>query len=142
MTTNFSRRNFLKGTAAAGATLSLQSFSTQAAEGISALVGAKAPAYNSWEDIYRQQWTWDKIVRSTHVVNCWYQNNCAWDVYVKDGIVFREEQAGEYPQINSKLPDQNPRGCQKGCHMSRRLYDPSRLLYPLRRVGPRGGGRW
>jgi complex iron-sulfur molybdoenzyme family reductase subunit alpha len=26
--------------------------------------------YRSWEDLYRKQWTWDKVVRSTHSANC------------------------------------------------------------------------
>jgi nitrate reductase alpha subunit len=50
------------------------------------------------------EWTWDRVVRSTHFLNCWYQSHCAWDVYVKDGVVFREEQAGEYPQTRGSTP--------------------------------------
>ena len=68
--------------------------------------------------------------------------HCAWDVYVKDGLVFREEQAGEYPKVNDELPDYNPRGCQKGGCYSQRMYDPTRVTHPLRRVGERGSGKW
>ncbi|MBK6658324.1 MAG: molybdopterin-dependent oxidoreductase [Proteobacteria bacterium] len=100
------------------------------------------PGYRGWQDVYRAQWTWDRVVRSTHHFNCWFQAHCAWDVYVKDGIVYREEQAGEYEQVNPELPDYNPRGCQKGGCFSTRMYDDTRVTHPLRRVGPRGSGRW
>jgi DMSO reductase family type II enzyme molybdopterin subunit len=63
-------------------------------------------------------------------------------VYVKEGVVFREEQAAAYPQIDPAIPDFNPRGCQKGACFSRRMYDASRVRYPLKRTGARGEGRW
>lgn len=101
-----------------------------------------SPAYGDWRDLYRERWTWDKVVKGTHFVNCWYQAHCAWNVYVKDGLVWREEQVGSYPQTNPHVPDPNPRGCQKGGCFSERMYDPSRVRYPLKRVGPRGSGKW
>jgi len=39
----------------------------------------------SWEEGYRKRWQHDKIVRSTHGVNC--TGSCSWKVYVKGGIV-------------------------------------------------------
>lgn len=140
--TSLDRRTFLKGLGAAGFTLATPNFVARAAESVAALAAKAPPAYSGWMDIYREQWTWDKVVRGTHLLNCWYQAHCSWDVYVKDGLVFREEQAAEYKQINAKLPDYNPRGCQKGACFSERMYDPTRVRYPLRRVGPRGGGKW
>jgi len=56
--------------------------------------------------------------------------------------VWREEQVAAYPQINANVPDPNPRGCQKGGCFSERMYDPSRIRHPLKRVGPRGSGKW
>jgi DMSO reductase family type II enzyme molybdopterin subunit len=100
------------------------------------------PPYRTWEDVYRGKWAWDKVVRSSHFVNCWYQAHCAWDVFVKDGLVWREEQAGDYPAVRSDTPDFNPRGCQKGACYSTRMYDPTRVKYPLKRVGERGSGKW
>ena len=73
-------------------------------------------------------------------MNCWYQRGCNWNVYVKDGLVWREEQSGTYDQIDPKIPDYNPRGCQKGACYSERMYDESRQRQPLQRVGARGGG--
>jgi anaerobic selenocysteine-containing dehydrogenase len=140
MSVNFDRRSFLKGSAAVSGGLALPNFVVQAAEVAS---GKKIPVYGTWKDIYKSQWTWDKVVRGTHhLLNCWYQAHCSWDVYVKDGLVYREEQAAEYPQVNAALPDFNPRGCQKGGCFSERMYDPTRISHPLRRVGERGSGKW
>ncbi len=105
-------------------------------------VKEKIPSYGDWQDLYRVQWTWDRISKGTHFVNCWYQRGCNWNVYVKDGVVFREEQVASYEQTNPEVPDFNPRGCQKGACYSLRMTAPSRLLYPLKRVGARGEGRW
>ncbi len=107
-----------------------------------ALTPEVVPEYGSWQDLYRRQWTWDRVSKGTHFVNCWYQRGCNWDVYVKDGVVFREEQVATYPQTNAEVPDFNPRGCQKGACYSDRMADASRVLYPLRRVGARGERRW
>lgn len=43
-----------------------------------------------WEDSYRQRWQFDKIVRSTHGVNC--TGSCSWKIYVKNGLVTWEIQ--------------------------------------------------
>ena len=62
---------------------------------------APAYPYRQWEDVFRQQWRWDTVGRSSHFVNCWYQSHCAWNVYVKDGVVWREEQAADYPRVRT-----------------------------------------
>ena len=43
-------------------------------------------SYDGLDDIYAKNWTWDRVVKGTHFANCGYQR-CAWNVYVKDGIV-------------------------------------------------------
>jgi complex iron-sulfur molybdoenzyme family reductase subunit alpha len=93
--------------------------------------------YRSWEDLYRGQLTWDKVVRSTHSANC--TGSCSWNVYVKDGVMVREEQASDYPRISADLPDYNPRGCQKGACFVEYVYGAQRLKYPLIRRGLRAG---
>ena len=47
-----------------------------------------------WEDSYRQRWQFDKIVRSTHGVNC--TGSCSWKIYVKNGLVTWEIQQTDY----------------------------------------------
>jgi len=142
MSVNFDRRNFLKGFAALSGSLAVPGFVAKSAASVMDLTSQKVPEYSDWKDIFRQQWSWDKVVRSTHHLNCWTQAHCAWDVYVKDGLVFREEQAAEYEPVNDELPDFNPRGCQKGGCFSHRMYDDTRITHPMRRVGPRGSGKW
>src|SRR3990172_12691394 len=93
------------------------------------------------EDRYRRQIAWDDVKWVTHCVNC-SPGNCPFRAYVKDGRVLREEQSGTLPQVEPGVPDMNPMGCQKGAAWSRTLYGEERVLYPLRRVGERGEGRW
>jgi complex iron-sulfur molybdoenzyme family reductase subunit alpha len=93
--------------------------------------------YRGWESLYRDQFKWDKVVRSTHSANC--TGSCSWMVYVKDGVMVREEQASDYPRINDDLPDYNPRGCQKGACFVEYVYGAQRLKYPLMRKGLREG---
>lgn len=97
--------------------------------------------YGDWRDVHREKWTWDSIARCTHSrANC--ISACAWDVYVKDGICWREEQAPLYEAPRPDVPDANPRGCQKGACYTDLQASGSRVLHPLKRVGERGAGRW
>jgi len=99
------------------------------------------PKLGSWEDLYRQRWTWDRIAKGSHGwVNC--RSACNWDLYVKDGVVIREEQTANYEASEEGVPDFNPRGCQKGACYTEVMYGPSRLTVPLKRVGQRGEGKW
>ncbi|MCK6370501.1 MAG: molybdopterin-dependent oxidoreductase, partial [Gammaproteobacteria bacterium] len=63
-------------------------------------------------------------------------------VYVKNGIVWREEQQGEYGRSGDDTPDYGPRGCQKGIRQAKYMYGKQRVLYPMKRLGARGEGRW
>ena len=55
----------------------------------------------TWEDAYRNRWAHDKIVRSTHGVNC--TGSCSWKIYVKGGIVTWETQQTDYPRTRWDL---------------------------------------
>jgi DMSO reductase family type II enzyme molybdopterin subunit len=101
----------------------------------------KEKTQRSAEDLYRDKWRWDKAFVATHCVDC-YPGNCPYYVYVKDGVIFAEEQAGTLPLIEKGVPDMNPMGCQKGAAWSRLLYSPERVLHPLKRAGKRGDGKW
>jgi len=102
----------------------------------------KAPLKAGFEDNYRAKWTWDEVHLGTHNLNCWFQQNCLFYVYKKEGKITREEQVGNYPQTNEKVPDFNPRGCQKGCSYSDFMYSEARITHPLKRSGERGEGKW
>jgi DMSO reductase family type II enzyme molybdopterin subunit len=92
----------------------------------------------------RQYFQWDSCKWGTHRVNC-YPGSCPFRIYVKEGKVVREEISCTYPEFtdpDSKVPDYNPRGCQKGYQHSRAMYGPDRVLYPMKRSGERGSGKW
>lgn len=89
------------------------------------------PQSRRWEELYRNRWQHDKVVRSTHGVNC--TGGCSWNVYVKDGIVTWEMQATDYPQLDASLPPYEPRGCQRGISFSWYIYSPIRVKYPYAR---------
>ena len=102
---------------------------------------ASPVSYVSEDDLYKQRWQWDRVVWGTHCVDC-YPGNCPYRVYIKDGVVLHEEQAATYNTIEEGVPDLNPMGCQKGAMWGQMLYSKERVLYPLKRVGERGSGRW
>jgi nitrate reductase alpha subunit len=82
-----------------------------------------------WEEGYRQRWQHDKIVRSTHGVNC--TGGCSWKIYVKSGVVTWETQQTDYPRTRPDIPNHEPRGCSRGASYSWYLYSASRIKYPL-----------
>ena len=82
-----------------------------------------------WEDIYRNRWRFDKVVRSTHGVNC--TGGCSWNIHVKSGLVAFEMQATDYPRTRPDLPNHEPRGCQRGASYSWYLYSPHRVKHPM-----------
>ena len=90
-----------------------------------------SPKTRKWEEFYRNRWQYDKVIRSTHGVNC--TGGCSWNIHVKDGIVVWEMQALDYPLLENGLPPYEPRGCQRGISYSWYLYSPIRVKYPLMR---------
>ncbi|MDO5730347.1 nitrate reductase subunit alpha [Corynebacterium sphenisci] len=77
---------------------------------------------------YRQRWSHDKVVRSTHGVNC--TGSCSWKVYVKDGVITWETQETDYPSIGPDMPEYEPRGCPRGAAFSWYTYSPTRIRFP------------
>src|SRR3990170_3915742 len=136
-----SRRDFLKLTGACGLALGLPE------ELLARIAQVPDPlqAYpeRAWEDFYRKEFAatrGNSQGYAFHCSNC--QGNCAFLVFAKDGVVTREEQLAQYPQISPDIPDPNPRGCNKGTIHSQAMYEKDRLLYPLKRAGARGEGKW
>ncbi len=84
-----------------------------------------------WENGYRSRWQHDKVVRSTHGVNC--TGSCSWKIYVKNGLVTWETQQTDYPRTRPDLPDHEPRGCPRGASYSWYLYSANRVKYPMMR---------
>ena len=93
--------------------------------------GEASATSRDWEEGYRQRWQHDKIVRSTHGVNC--TGSCSWKIYVKNGLVTWETQQTDYPRTRADLPNHEPRGCPRGASYSWYIYSANRLKYPLAR---------
>lgn len=82
-----------------------------------------------WENAYRGRWAHDKVVRSTHGVNC--TGSCSWKIYVKNGLITWETQQTDYPRTRPDMPNHEPRGCSRGASYSWYIYSANRLKYPL-----------
>ncbi|MCK9161814.1 MAG: molybdopterin-dependent oxidoreductase [Arcobacteraceae bacterium] len=143
---NEQRRNFLKVSGATAAMLA-GSGSLFAKTEVMDITNGKEnyPNTSYTEQMYRKEFgfTYGKKEEhgfAYHCVNC--QGNCAWEVWSHNGVVTRENQSARYPRINAKIPDFNPRGCNKGVQHSQIMYEKDRILYPMERVGKRGEGKW
>ncbi len=82
-----------------------------------------------WERMYRNRWQHDKIVRSTHGVNC--TGSCSWKIFIKNGLVTWETQQTDYPRTRKGLPNHEPRGCPRGASYSWYLYSANRVKHPM-----------
>ncbi len=128
------RRAFLAAAASSALVTNLKYASAQEAT-------KPAQVYRRFEDLYRNKWTWDRVSRGTHGTNC--AGTCAFNVFIKNGVVWREEQQAMYDgHPDSDTPDYGPRGCQKGLRHAKYMYGKQRILYPMKRVGKRGEGKW
>lgn len=84
-----------------------------------------------WENMYRQRWSHDKVIRTTHGVNC--TGSCSWKVFVKNGVITWENQQIDYPSCGPDSPEFEPRGCPRGASFSWYEYSPLRVKYPYMR---------
>lgn len=91
-----------------------------------------SPFDREMEKTYRRRWQHDKVVRSTHGVNC--TGSCSWKVYVKDGLITWETQQVDYPSTGPDMPEYEPRGCPRGASFSWYIYSPLRVKYPYIRA--------
>ncbi len=62
-------------------------------------------------------------------------DTCAWEVTVVDGVATRLKGSASHPFTRGTL-------CPKVNRFLDRVYDPDRLLHPLRRSGPKGSGQF
>jgi nitrate reductase / nitrite oxidoreductase, alpha subunit len=143
---NNQRRNFLKVSGMTAALVASQG-SLFAKTNVMSVENGKEnyPNTNYTEEMYRNEFSFvygkkEEHGFAYHCVNC--QGNCAWEVWSNNGVVTRENQSARYPVINAKIPDFNPRGCNKGVQHSQVMYQKDRILYPMKRVGERGEGKW
>lgn len=144
--TNEKRRNFLKFSGVTAGMVASQGVLFAKTDVMKVENGKENyPNTTYTEDMYRNEFGFIRgNVEDTgfayHCVNC--QGNCAWEIWSHNGVVTRENQSARYPSINPKIPDFNPRGCNKGVQHSQVMYEKDRILYPMKRVGARGEGKW
>lgn len=103
---------------------------------------ANFPPHDRWDDWeeYDAQ-AWPKRVTNryrlipTTCFNC--ESACGLLAYV-------DKDSGEIRKFegNPEHPGSRGRNCAKGPATINQVNDPERILYPLRRVGERGGGEW
>mgnify|MGYP000267581211 CR=1 FL=1 len=134
----FSRRDFLKVGAAVGGAAVLGGAWAAAVRQMNLRALEPAPwitnpleGYPSreWEDVYREQYRYDYKVRTCCVPND--NGSCGFDVFIRDGVAVRVEQAYDYQTEEHVTASWNPRGCLKGYNLMRRVYGPYRIPYPL-----------
>ena len=74
----------------------------------------------------------EKVVTTMCCSHC--GGSCLLKVHVKDGVITKiETDNEEEPQL---------RACLKGRSLRESVYAPDRLLYPMKRVGTRGEGKF
>lgn len=74
-----------------------------------------------------------KIINAVCPHDC--PDTCGIHAYVKNGRLIKVEGNPDNPFTRGNL-------CRKVAHYEERVYSPDRLLYPMRRVGPKGAGEF
>ncbi len=125
LTPKISRRHFVKGGSILGGFAAVTSGITLPFASRSAVA---APQVSASED---------KVVWSACTVNC--GSRCPLRMHVSDGEIkwVETDNTGtdEYGQ-------HQVRACLRGRSMRRRVYNPDRLKYPMKRIGARGEGKF
>ena len=74
----------------------------------------------------------EKVVMAAHCSHC--GGTCLLKVHVRNGVITKiDTDDGEDPQY---------RACARGRAFRQIVYHPDRILYPMRRVGHRGEGKF
>lgn len=124
--TTLTRRTFVKG--------SLAGLALAGAAGSTALYGCAPSDQGGSDKSDGASEPADQIAWSQCNVNC--GGNCIFQWHSRDGkIVYMESD-------NTGDPDLQARACLRGRSMRRWINSPDRLLYPMKRVGKRGEGKF
>ncbi|MEK6577308.1 MAG: twin-arginine translocation signal domain-containing protein, partial [Nitrospirota bacterium] len=137
------RRTFLK---AAGATTAAVALSDKLALAqlkpvieIGNPLEGKAYPNRSWEDVYRDQYAYDRSF--TYICSPNDTHECRVRAFVRNGVVMRIEQNYDHQKIkdvygqHGPTAAHNPRMCLRGMTFPRRVYGPYRVKYPMMRKG-------
>ena len=136
-----SRRGFLK-VSAAGAAASTALYLENQLAFLQSAPGIDNPLAfypnRDWEKVYRDQYRYDSSFSFVCAPNC--THNCRLRAFVRNGVVMRVEQNYDGARVgdiygNHSSDHWNPRGCNKGSTLTRRIYGPYRLKGPMVRKG-------
>ncbi len=120
----FNRRTFLKLGAAGAASLGLEKALTGSSDAMELIMGGAEVSRTTGKHL--------KPVPST-CLNCYARcGNYGFNAY---GTLIKIGPNPEHPNSRGRM-------CAKGQAALNLLYDPDRILYPMKRVGPRGEGKW
>ncbi|MBS2970214.1 molybdopterin oxidoreductase family protein [Metabacillus sp. KIGAM252] len=75
----------------------------------------------------------DGVFKSVCSLDC--PDQCGLLLHKENGKIVKVEGDPDHPVTKGSI-------CNKVRHMTERLYDPKRLAYPMKRVGPKGEGRF
>ena len=75
------------------------------------------------------------VISTLWSAGCGSHGGCGCEIYVKDGKVTKVEGDRNHPFNQGRL-------CAKGLAITQYIYHKDRVLYPLKRVGERGEGKW
>lgn len=124
---NSGRRNFLShGAVALGATAAMP-----------LIPAAKAATPAPAQPVKLNAQPGETMTWNACHVNC--GSRCALRVFTKDEKIVRIETDNTGEDI---FGDHQPRACLRGRSMRQRIYSKERLLYPMKRVGKRGEGKF
>ena len=135
------RKDFLKAGAATAAGVTALYMESRVAF-LQAAPGVDNPLAHypkrGWEKIYRDQYRYDSSFTFVCAPNC--THNCRLRAFVRNGVVLRTEQNYDGQAVgdldgNHSTAAWNPRGCNKGATLTRRIYGPYRLKQPMVRAG-------
>lgn len=93
---------------------------------------------NEKSDILINRKSAEKVVWSACTVNC--GSRCPLRMHVKDDKIIYVET--DNTGTDTYNVDHQVRACLRGRSMRRRVYNPDRLKYPMKRVGKRGEGKF
>ena len=95
--------------------------------------------WHDWTELDAKAWP-DKVERKYTLVptTCF---NCEAGCGL---VAYFDQETGEIRKIegNPEHPGSRGRNCAKGPATLNQIDDPERVLHPMKRVGPRGGGQW
>ncbi|KFA98892.1 DmsA/YnfE/YnfF family dimethyl sulfoxide reductase [Vibrio sp. ER1A] len=125
LTPSLTRRGFIKSSSAIG--------------GLAAATSAISLPFKSAQAETKPQSNDEKVVWSACTVNC--GSRCPLRMHVVEGEIkwVDADNTGKDDYANK---DVQVRACLRGRSMRRRVYNPDRLKYPMKRIGKRGEGKF